>query len=49
MALRNLEYTALLYGALDRRGELGPPGGWPVVLPCFRRRRTGTGSARLPT
>ena len=33
MALRNLEYTALLYGALDRRRELGPPGGWPAVLP----------------
>ena len=33
MALRNLEYTALLYRELDRRGELGPPGRWPPVLP----------------
>ena len=33
MPLRNLEYTALLYGALDRRDELGPPGAWPPVLP----------------
>ena len=33
MALRNLEYTALLYREMDRRGELGPPGGWPPVLP----------------
>ena len=33
MALRNLEYTALLYRELDRRRELGPPGRWPPVLP----------------
>ncbi len=33
MALRNLEYTALLYRELDRRGQLGPPGRWPPVLP----------------
>ena len=33
MALRNLEYTALLYRELDRRKELGPPGRWPPVLP----------------
>ena len=33
MALRNLEYTALLYGDLARRGELGAPGCWPPVLP----------------
>ena len=33
MALRNLEYTALLYRELDRRRELGEPGGWPPVLP----------------
>ena len=33
MALRNLEYTALLYRELDRRDELGPPGRWPPVLP----------------
>ena len=33
MALRNLEYTALLYRELDRRGELGTPGRWPPVLP----------------
>ena len=33
MALRNLEYTALLYRELDRRGELGMPGRWPPVLP----------------
>ena len=33
MALRNLEYTALLYGDLARRGELGAPGRWPPVLP----------------
>ena len=33
MALRNLEYTALLYRELDRRKDLGPPGSWPPVLP----------------
>ena len=33
MALRILEYTALLYRELDRQGELGTPGGWPAVLP----------------
>ena len=33
MALRNLEYTALLYRDLDRRRELGAPGTWPPVLP----------------
>ena len=33
MALRNLEYTTLLYRELDRRGELGRPGRWPPVLP----------------
>ena len=33
MPLRNLEYTALLYVELARAGELGPPGGWPPVLP----------------
>ena len=33
MALRNLEYTALLYRELDRRRELGAPGQWPPVLP----------------
>ena len=33
MALRNLEYTALLYRQLDRNGELGPIGEWPPVLP----------------
>lgn len=33
MPLRNLEYTALLYGELDRAGELGPAGRWPPVLP----------------
>ena len=33
MALRNLEYTALLYQELGRRGELGEPGSWPPVLP----------------
>jgi len=33
MALRNLEYTALLYQELGRRGELGQPGRWPPVLP----------------
>ena len=33
MALRNLEYTALLYRELDRRKVLGPPGRWPPVLP----------------
>ena len=33
MALRNLEYTTLLYGDLARRGELGAPGRWPPVLP----------------
>lgn len=33
MALRNLEYTALLYRELDRRKELGRPGRWPPVLP----------------
>ena len=33
MALRNLEYTTLLYRELDRRRELGDPGRWPPVLP----------------
>ena len=33
MALRNLEYTTLLYQELDRRGELGKVGQWPPVLP----------------
>ena len=33
MALRILEYTALLYRELDRQGELGTPGRWPAVLP----------------
>ena len=33
MALRNLEYTALLYRELDRRSQLGTPGRWPPVLP----------------
>ena len=33
MALRNLEYTALLYRELDRRDELGPQGHWPPVPP----------------
>ena len=33
MPLRNLEYTALLYGELDKRDELGRPGCWPPVLP----------------
>ena len=33
MALRNLEYTTLLYRELERRDELGAPGAWPPVLP----------------
>ena len=33
MALRNLEYTALLYTELERTGKLGTPGDWPPVLP----------------
>ena len=33
MALRNLEYTALLYTELGRTGHLGAPGDWPPVLP----------------
>ena len=33
MALRMLEYTALLYRELDRQGQLAAPGGWPPVLP----------------
>ena len=33
MALRMLEYTALLYGELNRRRELGRTGRWPPVLP----------------
>ena len=33
MALRILEYTALLYRELDRQDELGAPGRWPAVLP----------------
>ena len=33
MALRNLEYTALLYTELGRTGHLGAPGEWPPVLP----------------
>ena len=33
VALRNLEYTTLLYRELERRRELGRPGRWPPVLP----------------
>ena len=33
MALRNNEYTTLLYQELARRKELGPPGQWPPVVP----------------
>lgn len=33
MPLRNLEYTALMLGEMDRRKELGRPGHWPPVLP----------------
>ena len=33
MALRNLEYTALLYRELKRAGQLGAPGNLPPVLP----------------
>ena len=33
MALRHLEYTALLYRQLGRRGGLGEPGRRPPVLP----------------
>ena len=33
MALRNNEYTTLLYQELARRKKLGPPGQWPPVVP----------------
>ena len=33
MALRNIEYTALLYRELKRAGRLGAPGNLPPVLP----------------
>ena len=33
MALRNMEYTVLLYRELDRQNELPRPGEWPIVLP----------------
>ena len=33
MALRVLEYTALLYRELHRAKASGPPGRWPAVLP----------------
>ena len=32
MALRILEYTALLYRELDRQDELGAPGRWPLEM-----------------
>ena len=33
MPLRMLEYTALLLTDLNRKGELGSPGAWPIPLP----------------
>ena len=33
MPLRILEYTALLLTDLNRKGELGSPGAWPIPLP----------------
>ena len=43
MALRILEYTALLYRELDRQNELGAPRRWPAVLPtcCTTATRHG--------
>ena len=47
MALRNLEYTTLLYRELDRRGELGRPGRWPPVLPVVLYNGDAPWSAAL--
>ena len=47
MALRNMEYTTLLYQELDRRGELGPPGRWPPVLPVVLYNGDAPWSAAL--
>ena len=47
MALRNLEYTALLYRELDRRGQLGPPGRWPPVLPVVLYNGAAPWTGRL--
>lgn len=47
MALRNLEYTALLYRELDRRGQLGPPGHWPPVLPVVLYNGAASWTGRL--
>ena len=47
MALRNLEYTALLYQELARRGELGEPGQWPPVLPLVLYNGDAPWSAAL--
>ena len=47
MALRNLEHTALLYRELDRRGQLGPPGRWPPVLPVVLYNGASPWTGRL--
>ena len=47
MALRNLEYTALLYRQLDRNGELGPVGEWPPVLPVVLYNGDAPWTARV--
>ncbi|MYE23487.1 MAG: Rpn family recombination-promoting nuclease/putative transposase [Gammaproteobacteria bacterium] len=46
MALRNIEYTALLYRELGRRGELGPLGEWPPVLPLVLYNGSAPWTAR---
>ena len=47
MALRNLEYTALLYRELSRRGELGSRGEWPPVLPLVLYNGESPWTARV--
>ena len=47
MALRNLEYTALLYRELGRAGELAAPGEWPPVLPVVLYNGDSAWSAKV--
>ena len=47
MALRNLEYTTLLYRELDRHDKLGEPGCWPPVLPVVLYNGDAPWSAAL--
>ncbi|MDE0692601.1 MAG: Rpn family recombination-promoting nuclease/putative transposase [Gammaproteobacteria bacterium] len=46
MAPRNIEYTALLYRELGRRGELRPLGEWPPVLPLVLYNGSAPWTAR---